>query len=1231
MIHLTYSNRTEELLAALIEAVTAERKRGSPFDPVRLVVPNRSIETYIKHGLAAETGIAANLEITFLQRLAERLARDVFPAARLVDAARIEGHILALLHDEAFMAASVFAPVRAYVTAAGTNPDAVDRRRLALAAELGRLFDEYGASRPELLLAWRERATLADLGAGQAPVPGSEAPAGLAGIERWQRALWLGIFGADGLVKRQASGNPSGNGAPADVLLAEVARALEHSDVAGRPVHVFGVSYIARGYHNLLAALARRTEVRIYTLNPCREFWEDVDSVPELRRRLRREGRQAAFPSRTAGRQAALVLGEDPYELESDRENLALRLWGRPGRENIRLLNDRAGGDFQGRFVSHSDNDRPATLLARLQDDILDRVVSTAPELAAQPDDSLQILPCPGVRRELEVIAAEIWRALASDPTLSLNQIAVVVPEAVKDTYLAHVSAVFAEAHDLPHTIVDLPFGRTSRMAEALLLLLELPFGGFTRRELLPLCTHPALMERFPEARPIEWMTLAEELGIVHGADHADHAGTYIDRDVLNWDQGVRRVVLGAFMDPTPKGAAAAPVRLGEHDYLPLERRSDERASALDFCLLVRSLISDARFAAGKTGPRERPLRQWCDFIRGMAAAYLVPTGPEDEALLARCLSEVEAIEGLPLTDTAVSFRIVADLLARALSAATGGRGQYLAHGVTVTSFVPMRAVPFRVVFVAGLGERAFPASNRRSELDLRAAHRHAGDVTPRQRDLYMFLETLLSARDRLVLSYVARDELTGSTLLPSAVILELRAIIAGGYLGPAGIAALFDRARPPLRRYDDIDRRAMSQLAAREAQAKALGQSLRAALPAGTAPPNLAALERGLPEAIYSSLADRLEAHAAPDSARRGQTATKLVVPLDALRRFLEDPLQGSARFRLRLRETVGDEELVDREDEPFETDRLVRSILLRDAFYDALFAAGTTGLPSIDAVRAAFAKRARLIELGGQGPTGLFGSAEIPGQTAVLEGWLAELGHLGGAALAPTLLRLGRPMSRAPHPTVALPPIELSVPAPEGHGSTNLVVEIVGRTELQIAGPAAGALSFTSRRENSPVKVFRDRLRLFIDHVALAAAGGTPRGNAAHVVWAFGDRHATVSTRFASLPPDVARSYLTGLIGDLVAGASTLSGWASGLHPYLLPCEAVFTARTAGTSVVDEVEKLRDYYFEMPWKTFSSVQGPVPQAADRHDPPPLEEAERMMETRFGLYFDLLEEGASS
>ena len=111
--------------------------------------------------------------------------------------------------------------------------------------------------------------------------------------------------------------------------------------------------------------------------------------------------------------------------------------------------------------------------------------------------------------------------------------------------------------------------------------------------------THPALIGRFPDASPADWLRLAEELGIVHGADRQDHQGTYIERDVLNWDQGIRRLVLGALMESGPAGDET-PVTLDGQQYLPLGRTSDEQPGALAFALLARSLLADARFAVGR-------------------------------------------------------------------------------------------------------------------------------------------------------------------------------------------------------------------------------------------------------------------------------------------------------------------------------------------------------------------------------------------------------------------------------------------------------------------------------------------------------------------------------------------------------------------------------------------------------------------------------------------------------
>ena len=76
-----------------------------------------------------------------------------------------------------------------------------------------------------------------------------------------------------------------------------------------------------------------------------------------------------------------------------------------------------------------------------------------------------------------------------------------------------------------------------------------------------------------------------------------------------------------------------------------------------------------------------------------------------------------------------------------------------------------MRAIPFRVAFLLGMGEGRFPTTERRDPLDLRARRRRVGDVTPAERDKYVFLEALLCARERFYVSWVSRDALTGDPI----------------------------------------------------------------------------------------------------------------------------------------------------------------------------------------------------------------------------------------------------------------------------------------------------------------------------------------------------------------------------------------------------------------------------------------------------------------------------------
>src|SRR5207248_2865012 len=135
-----------------------------------------------------------------------------------------------------------------------------------------------------------------------------------------------------------------------------------------------------RLYRSIFASLGRACPVHVYALNPCREFWEDVEPArgrPRSRRGVpRSDARQLTLaldgPTIASGsdglRPADPIAGgpEDPPMVpDLTVDNPLLVRWGKPGRDTVRLLNQLADFDFDARFVDPTAA-RPS-LLATLQ------------------------------------------------------------------------------------------------------------------------------------------------------------------------------------------------------------------------------------------------------------------------------------------------------------------------------------------------------------------------------------------------------------------------------------------------------------------------------------------------------------------------------------------------------------------------------------------------------------------------------------------------------------------------------------------------------------------------------------------------------------------------------------------------------------------------------------------------------------------------------------------------
>ncbi len=1072
MLRINYSNRIDRLVDALVDGVGD--RSADPLAPVTVVVPNQHVATFLKYAIARRTGIAANFEFPFLDSF---LAACVGDDRRALDRARMHALLCNVLDDDDVLARDDVAPVRHYIDAGRDSDDEWALRRFQLAGHLADLFTEYSLARPDLLAAWQTDDSASATGAGA-----------------WQRAVYRAATDALASVRRA-----SGVEWLALPELFERARGTLR-DVPPR-VHLFGFSYVARAYYRIFETLAQATDLRVYALNPCREFWEDVQ---------KQRGADAA---------------------PSDADCLPLRWWGAPGRDHVGALTALTDGDFDDWYESPG----TSTLLARVQSDVLAR--RAAPAAPVPADDTIRVLACPGVRREAEIIAAEIWRLVEADASLSFSDIAVLVSSADRELYQTHLAAAFRAARDIPHAIADIAASRESRIVEAVDQLVALPYGTFGRRDLLRLMTNPAVVARFPDVDVADWLRWADDLAIVHGADRDDHRGTYIRGDRFNWDQGIHRLALGAFMAGDRSDPTASHDRwyeIGGDAYLPAEHTQDQTRSAAHFAVLARSLIADARYCRGA----HKPLAEWSALLGRLVAGYLRAPTEDEERELDQCLRAVEGIADLDLDGRPVPYRIAAEMVRQALGGLRMSRGAMFTSGVVIAPHVPMRPQPFRVVFVAGLGEGRFPAPDRESPLDLRQHERRRGDVTARERDKYLFLETLAAARERLYLTYVARDEQTGEALQPASPVQELVHLLDTGYQVGRDIVE-----HHPLRRYAEPVRDALPE-AEREAQALSLRQHLLDHLGghrAGGQFPSLDELRAQLPAERWNALARALDLPP-PPPADDDRPREAITLSLYALRQFLECPLQASASFLLGLRRDDDDDDVFDLDDEPFATAPLPEAVLLRDVFL--------TALSEQRSMAAVYAERSRRVELEGKTPTGLFREVDRDRHLRMLEQWRANLGVAGDYKV----YRFGRAQERSQVDELR-PPIVLDVDGQR--------VELFGKTE-PLCTAVPGSVTLVRR---DPLESYY--VRGFVTYVVAAATGIA--ADVPYTVVVNPPSAAVGRRTYAPLSQDDARAYLTALVGDLI----------SRVHDYLLPIEIV-KDYVGGDRSIDEVvaSRLRRQY---------------------------------------------------
>jgi exodeoxyribonuclease V gamma subunit len=732
VLKVVQSNRVENLAAELL-GTQAEAPLADPLAEEVVVVQSPGMALWLRTEQAKAFGIAAGVAYPLPSLFAWRLIRTLVPAPVDDPYAKrnlrwtLFGLLAALPKD-----APEFAPLHHYLEG---GEQAL--KRFQLAERIADLFDQYLVYRPSWLAAW---------GRGQGlGLPGPH--------EAWQSALWAQSVAALDAVPDRAA------------LLTAAIERLAHSPpgslddllepVAPR-VALFGLSALPPGQLALFAALARHRPVTLYFLNPSADYWAEV---------LR--------PTVVARRQAEALKDGDAEALEAYEAAALAYLPAHPllaqnGALGRQFLNQLLALDGAAEVLDHFGEREEETALAQLQQAVL--FGDDAPLLLTPEDRSLRFLPCPSPLREIEALYDALVDAFEADANLRPQDVVVMIPDI--DHYAPLIEAVFGRPEvplALPYSIADRQGQEEAPLLAWLSRLLALPVSRFERSTVLALLALPqcqrafglaaedlSLFERWLEGAEVRW-----------GWDGQDWAATGLaEEDALHsWRRGLDRLLLGAMTgDVEGVFAGLAPVALAEGE--------GARLSALHAA--VETLARFRERLAGPCLPAE-----WAAVLDDALESCL-DLPPEDELVLAPLREALAELLTLP---EAVASRPLPRLaLLEALKGALEGPGtahRFFAGGVTFCTLMPMRVLPFRIVGLVGMNEDAYPRLEQPLPFDLMAQAPRPGDRLRRSEDRYLFLEALLSARDRVLLSWTARDR-NYRPLPPSVLVTELQAALTG-------------------------------------------------------------------------------------------------------------------------------------------------------------------------------------------------------------------------------------------------------------------------------------------------------------------------------------------------------------------------------------------------------------------------------------------------------------------
>ncbi|HEX5554717.1 MAG TPA: exodeoxyribonuclease V subunit gamma, partial [Chitinophagaceae bacterium] len=710
---MALSLKVSNSLERLAESFSADllRSPGDVFKPDFIITQTQGMNNWLKVQMAYRNGIAANMRFVKPNDILYQVYfRLEGPREQVLAADNLQWVLFTALEDPRFK--------QRYPRIAGYYKGGDEIKRLGLAQKIADLFDQYQIYRPEMISEWNENSTRDS-------------------SLDWQAFLWIDVrekLGAEMPDKTALA-------AYITTALDDPARVQLLKERLPR-VSLFGISILTAFHIDLFYRLSSHIDIRFYLLNPSPHLYWYQDRSPRQLARWNSMPRHTDFASPEIG-------------------NTLLTNWGRVIQDTFGLL------FHHEEFLNRYDDEEvippvPDTLLKKIQFDIFQNAVGEDRQQISATDlmdGSISFNACYTPAREVEVLYNYLVRLVETGKLTTPRDVVVMVNDI--NTYAPYIRAVFGAApYHFPYIIADEYLTASQGFFSALQAIMNLEEEDFKAENVLQLLEFNLIRERFQLTRTDLIHQAVREANIRFGIQ-----GSAEDESVtLSWENGLKRIMYGICMTGTGEYTDDG------YGFYPLEIAEGEQA--LD---LVR-FTHFAEVLIEVTGSRKNPrsLLEWSKYLEDSVERLLISSPDQEDADYMLFQEYLERLKVLSETmKEQISFKVFRQSFVNQMASETRP-GNFIGGGITFCSLIPMRSIPFETVAILGLDFDKFPRKEKPVTFDLIRSHPRPGDRNVRENDKHLFLETLLSAGERLYISYIGKNVRDNSSLPPSALVDEL-------------------------------------------------------------------------------------------------------------------------------------------------------------------------------------------------------------------------------------------------------------------------------------------------------------------------------------------------------------------------------------------------------------------------------------------------------------------------